>query len=255
MENEYFGPDDVSFITSLDTVNSIYDLDFDSIMRLTGEDRDTIIENTLSAWADSYDYRKRTQAAYEGGPQHWDRLLHDESCLVRAALSEVASERFQLELTNDVEPYVRNQLARYGTEKVRQALVSKPESDLSVISTIAEYSSVETRKALVSAYWDKPSCLLRIIPYAVNSDLNRLADHPNLEIRIATAMYGSREICERILSKGDLGANRFVVEDRIQALDELAAKLHIRGREPPNLSYLEPENLPLIEPPDNTPEL
>lgn len=215
----------------MEDVLGIADIDFDEIARITGEDKNTAIEKTLNAWAGSFDYRKRRQAVLDGGPVQWKLLLHDKSVYVRAAIVEKGTEKYQLALVGDTEPVIRDWLARYGTEKVRQSLIEAGERDQSVIASIASHGGVEIRKALVSVCWDKPDYLVRIMPYAVNSDLKRLTDHPNKDVRVAAASYGSKEMCLKVLADKDLGIARFFLEERISDLDDMAERLHIRGRE------------------------
>lgn len=180
-------------------VQKISDLDFEAIMAITHEDKQTIIDRTLDAWAEVPDYRRRLEAVMEGGPKQWDRLLHDDSAVVRMGLASKSTEPYQMALTGDPEPAVRDKLAQYGTNAVRMKLLEAGEKDMSVAVSIVKNGNAAVKKAAVNAFWAKPDLLVKVVPYAVSSDMERLIEHPERKIRVETALHGTRAMCEKVL--------------------------------------------------------
>ena len=165
---------------------------------------------------------------FRGGPQEWDTLCHDESVSVRTAVACHSSERYQLMLVADPEPLLRLRLAIYGTDRVRNALLDRGETDLDVLAAIAKFGSTTTRHRLVDVAWEDPKVLHNIARYLPASSIDRLLEHPSMEVRINAASHGSRSQCLRVLempySPHDITVvfMRDWLVDRLKELGEVA---------------------------------
>lgn len=207
---------------------TLQDLDYDWITQHTHESVESIKDRTLLTWIESTDCRKRAQAALEGGPREWGRLLHDESWMVRGYVARCGTQYYKLQLVSDPEWIVRKQCAIYGKEKVEMALIAAGEQNLEIISEIAKHGNVKVRKELVKVYWDNPEALHAIVPYAVQSDFFRLVNHPDKSVRLKTAMHGDRAIVQYIMSQDDISVwDKTMLQLRLDELQEISEALSI----------------------------
>lgn len=185
-------------------------------------------QQTLAAWIGNGFEENRIAAVFRGGPREWEALIHDESWQVRAAVACHSSERHQLMLARDAEPIVRRELAIYGTDNVRSALLDRSESDPEILTEIAKYGSTTLRHRLVDMAWDRPLVLHSIAKYLPTSAIDKLLTHPDPEVCISAAMHGNRAQCMRFLQREYPTHNvtlmfvRDVIIDRLQELDEVA---------------------------------
>lgn len=199
---------------------------------------------TLEAWCKSGDESLRISAVFLGGPQEWDILCHDESISVRAAVACHSSERHQLMLVADPEPLLRMRLAVYGTDKVRNALLDRGETNPDVLATIAKYGSTSTRHRLIDVAWENPKALHEIVRYLPVGGIDKLLEHPSMEVRIDAASHGSRAQCLRVLGMPYSSHDITVVFMRdwlVERLKELESVARAIGQPPTKLRNKEME--------------
>lgn len=199
---------------------------------------------TLEAWCQSGDENRRISAVFRGGQKEWDTLCHDENISVRAAVACHSSERHQLMLVADPEPLLRMRLAIYGTDRVRNALLDRGETNADVLTEIAKYGSTSIRYRLVDLAWKNPKVLREIARYLPASGIDKLLEHPSMEVRIDAASQGSRAQCLRVLGMPYASHDITVVFMRdwlVERLKELDVVARAIGQPPAKMRNKEME--------------
>ena len=186
---------------------------------------------TLAAWSRGR-YREKIAAVIYGGEQEWEALYKDENMEVRGAVACRASEEYQLKLVNEPISAIRDLLAIYGTDKVRLALLERGESNEDVLQSIAKFGSTAIRHRFVDTVWDRPTLLMKCTPYLPAGCIEKLMGHPDTDVQVKAALYGTIDHCGQALmvprSINNLLATflRPYLLKRIAELDEVAWSIH-----------------------------
>ncbi len=171
-------------------------------------------------WMDSPSDYNRASAAVVGGPGQWEKLVKDESVLVRTAVAQYATDGFRAELLGDPDPVVRRYIARNAGDALRKALLER-EQDPEVAKTACQYAgSTDTADSLVGAHWDSPQVLAACAPYMGKAALGKLSGHPDAAVRMAAAEHGGVEICRQVLIREEDVLNRNLLEELLAGMEE-----------------------------------
>ena len=188
-------------------------------------------QRTLEAWTYNND-KTKVSAVFRGGEREWALLWNDESYFARGAVACRASEEYQLKLVNEPISAIRDLLAIYGTDKVRLALLERGESNEDVLQSIAKFGSTAIRHRFVDTVWDRPTLLMKCTPYLPAGCIEKLMGHPDTDVQVKAALYGTIDHCGQALmvprSINNLLATflRPYLLKRIAELDEVAWSIH-----------------------------
>ncbi len=178
-----------------------------------------------AAWVQSDDSHKRLLVAENGGPDEWQALLHDEDFMVRAAVAMSGDAACHKALAGDSSPFVREYVARYGGREVLET-IADTEQEREVILQLARRRMPSVLHRLVEQNWERPEILSDIMPYAGNSDRDRLLTHSDPSVRLRVGEFGTRKQISAVLADKDIpDIRKIMVEWRLQDLEEIAAAL------------------------------
>lgn len=188
---------------------------------------DAFYMHLAAHWVEQSEH-ERQAAALMGGAEQWEQLRNDPSVTVRMAVAWAAAKPIQLKLVNDPDPTVREYLARFGDDDVRQLLLDnelqQPAPNHEVLIEIAKCTeTAPMMEHTVKSLWEQPehlSTMLRAMPAISRETLALLAVHNTEGIRVFAARRASEEgypeVVQTVFS-GELSQfSREIVEELLE---------------------------------------
>lgn len=179
--------------------------------------------------------QQRQAAALMGGANEWEQLRNDPSVTVRMAVAWAAEKPIQLKMANDPDPNVREYLARFGDDDVRQLLLDnelqQSPFNHEVLSSIAKHiDAAPMEEHAIKALWEQPELLQAMLrdmrPH--KAALAMLAKHKAEEIRVVAAMRaaedGDSEVVQTVLHGALSQFNREIIEELAEEIGSEKSK-------------------------------
>lgn len=161
----------------------------------------------------------RGMAARKYGLPAWERLMNDPKSYVRVVVAYYSDAKFKLRMIHDPDPIVRAALADRGDDTVREALLDAGETDISVLSAIAQRSSPEVQMKLIGRIQDSPG-QFRAVAYKLGIEAKKqFLQSKDPHVAVLGIEAADQKQCEALLSRKDLDINEeFLVQVRLQEI-------------------------------------